>query len=74
MNCLPGKVAICDDDKLLIGSSAGSPENPDDTLKVRRFHCAGKAVEARAGAKPSRDDTPRRGVAVLRRDADQPWR
>jgi hypothetical protein len=50
MNCLPGKVAICDDDRLLIGSSAGSPESPDDTLKVRRFHCAWKAVAAKLPA------------------------
>ena len=40
------KVAICDHDKLLIGSWAEPPENPGDAWRVRRFHCAWKALMA----------------------------
>jgi hypothetical protein len=35
MNFLLGKVAMGDDNTLLIGSSAGSLENPGDVLRVR---------------------------------------
>jgi hypothetical protein len=37
---------MCDDDEFLIGSSAGSLENPRDGFRVRCFQCAWKASVA----------------------------